>query len=77
MEAKMNSNISDALAALFGIIGSFLTINLAGISWHWVFENITHVLGLGLVAGFSGLMGVFGKNVGERILKWIKTKRSK
>lgn len=78
MEVKMNqSTLSDALAALLGIIGSFLTINLAGISWQWFFDNATHALGLGAVAAFSGAMGVVGKNIGERIMKRFKWKKVK
>lgn len=78
MEVRMNnSNFSDALAALFGIIGSFLTINLAGISWQWFFDNLIHAIGLGAIAAFSGAMGVVGKYAGERLLKWVKNKRSK
>lgn len=72
-----HSYISDALAALLGIIGSFITMNLAGITWQVVYENSLNALGLGLVAAFSGLMGVVGKHAGERIIKWYKKKRSK
>ena len=69
-----HSNISDSLAALLGIIGSFLTMNLAGITWQWVYDNATHAIGIGLVAGFSGLMGVVGKYIGEKVIRWFKYK---
>lgn len=72
-----HSNISNALAALLGIIGSFLTMDLAGITWSVVYENIVNAIGIGLVAAFSGLMGVVGKYMGEKAIRWFKRKIGK
>lgn len=66
-------NMDDAVSAISGIIGGILAINLAGITWDSVLLNFGHLLWVGIIAFFSGAMGVLGKHlIGKMIKKFSK-----
>lgn len=70
------NNYEDLVAFISGIIGTMLAINLAGIGWDAVWTNVGDLLWLGMVAAFSGAMGVLGKHfIGKLIKKFSKNKK--
>lgn len=71
-----HNNYEDLVAFISGILGTILAINLAGIEWEAVWANVGDLLWLGMVAAFSGAMGVLGKHfIGKLIKKFSKNKK--
>ena len=65
----MGFKYDDVVGAISGIIGGILAINLADINWDTIMLNLGQLLWLGLIAAFSGAMGVLGKYIINRIIK--------
>jgi len=72
----MNERFDDLTGFLSGLIGAALAIGLMDITWNIAWENLGRLLWLGFVAGFSGAMGVLGKHLISRLLKYWNKKRS-
>ena len=66
---KMEFKYDDAVAAASGILGGILGVELVGISWDTIMMNLGQLLWLGVIAAFSGAMGVLGKYAINQLIK--------
>jgi len=66
---KMEFKYDNAVAAISGILGGIFGVELVGISWDTIMMNLGQLLWLGVIAGFSGAMGVLGKYAIIQLIK--------